>query len=126
MIPFGNETVTLIQRIELLVNEKKQVKYTRHIISGCSWKMSNQWSHVGAEMQRRTEVTCRIPHGNVTPVPGDYLFFGYIKDKITDTASLSEALAKNRANGAMRVASVSNNSLVGFPMPHVTARGDSA
>lgn len=126
MIPFGSETVTLIQRIEMLVKGKTQVKYTRHIISGCSWKMNSQWVHVGAEMQRRTEVTCRIPHGNITPAPGDYLFFGYIKNKITDTASLNEALAKHRANGAMRVASVSNNALAGFPMPHVIARGDSA
>lgn len=126
MIPFGNETVTLVQRIEMLLEGKTHVRYVRHILSGCSWKTNSQWANFSTEMQRRTETVCRIPPGNVIPNTGDYLFLGYIKDKITDTASLNAAVSKYRASGAMRVTSVSNNSLAGFPMPHITARGDSA
>lgn len=125
MIPFGDLTVTLVQRIEVITNGKTQIKYARHILSGCSWKMQDRWQLVGTEMQRSIDITCRIPHGSVMPTVGDYLFRGYLREPITDTKSVNEAIAKYRASGAMRVASVSNNAIAGMPMPHIAARGNS-
>lgn len=36
MIPFGNETVTLVQRTETVVNGKTQVTYQAAKLTGCS------------------------------------------------------------------------------------------
>ena len=124
MIPFGNEHVTLIQRLEIIINGKTDVRYARHILSGCSWKMKSDWRLVGTEMQRVTEVVCKIPPGQVTPSPGDYLFRGYMQEVIDSPHSLNKAINAHRVNGAMRVASISNNALASLPLPHIAARGD--
>lgn len=126
MLPFGNERVTLIQRIDILINGKTSVRYSRHILNGCSWSESEAWRNVGAEMQRSTEIVCKIPFDQVQPNPGDYLFRGYMQDLIEDAHDINNALKEYRKSGAMRVASVSNRALAGMPIPHITARGDSA
>ena len=39
MIPFGSETVTLVQRIEDTINGKKHITYRTAKLSGCSWRL---------------------------------------------------------------------------------------
>lgn len=124
MIPFGNQTVTLIQRIENNVNGKTQISYKRHYISGCSWTAKTSWQQVGTEMQRGTEIICRIPADQIAPSVGDYLFLGNMRGDISSTAAVNAAISQHRNTGAMRVASVRDNTLAGFPIPHIAARGD--
>lgn len=125
MIPFGNNTVTLIQRVETKENGKTKVTHEKHVLSGCSWKQKTIWRQVSnAEMQRGTEITCKIPPDQTAPKTGDYLFLGDVDVDATSTASLNAAIAAHHHNGVMRVASVSNNALPGLPLPHITARGD--
>lgn len=126
MIPFGYERVTLIQRLEVIINGKTDVRYVRHILNGCSWSANDIWRNVGTEMQRASEVVCKIPVGNVTPDTGDYLFLGYMQELVEDAKSLNKAIDTYRKSGVMRVASVSNRALYGMPLPHITVRGDSA
>ena len=126
MFPFGNQRVTLIQRLEVIINGKSEIKFVRHILNGCSWSACDIWRNVGAEMQRASEVVCKIPLGNVVPSTGDYLFLGYMQDLVEDVRSLNKAIDKHREEGGMRVASVSNRALAGMPLPHITARGESA
>ena len=38
MIPFGNETVTLVRRTEETVNGKTKAVYSRLTATGCSWR----------------------------------------------------------------------------------------
>ena len=126
MIPFGHERITLIQRMEVIINGKTDVRYVRHILNGCSWSANAIWRNVGTEMQRASEVVCKIPVGNVSPNTGDYLFLGYMQDLVENPHSLNKAIEKYRKSGVMRVASVSNRALQGMPLPHITARGDRA
>ena len=125
MIPFGNNIVTLVRRVETKENGKTKVTYAQHVISGCSWKHKTIWQQVeNASMQRGTEIVCRIPADQIAPKTGDYLFMGCVDVDATSTASLNAAIAAHHDNGVMRVASVSNNALPGFPLPHITARGN--
>lgn len=126
MFPFGNQRVTLLQRLEVIINGKTEVKYVRHILSGCSWNASDIWINTGTEMQRAKEIVCKIPVGNATPNTGDYLFLGYMQELVEDPKDLNKAIDKYRKSGVMRVSSVSNCALYGMPLPHFTARGDSA
>ena len=123
MIPFGNQLVTLVQRVETKVDGKTRVAYSRHLLTGCSWREKAIWQQVGTDMQRSVEITCRIPKGQIDPIPGDYLLLGDVAVDISSTAALNATIAAYYPD-AMRVASVSNNALAGFPMPHIAARGN--
>ena len=124
MIPFGNSTVTMIKRVEITENGKTKVGYKRYVLSGCSWKQKTIWRQIGTDMQLAAEVTCRIPLNQPAPVMGDYLFLGDVRLDITSVSSLNAAITLHRKTGVMRVASVANNALLGIPMPHIAARGD--
>lgn len=123
MIPFGNETVTLIKRVETVTDGKTAVSYKRYILTGCSWKRSATRFLNDTDAVRREEITCRIPAGQIAPEIGDCLFLGTPKLSISNAKTLSEALEKHRNGSAMRVTSISDNTRPGLPMPHVAARG---
>lgn len=124
MIPFGNQTVTLIRRIENKDDGKTSVSFKRTALTGCSWRMKTIWQQVGTEMQRGTEITCRIPPGQIAPNVGDYLFLGNVRADISSISSLNAAIAAHRETGVMRAASVSNHTIAGNPIPHYAVRGD--
>ena len=123
MIPFGNETVTLIQRVEAEENGRTRTEYAKRILSGCSWRKKAGWSQFDTEKHRSEEITCRIPAHNQRPNAGDYLFLGEIQEEITDTASLRAAMKAHAATGAMEITSLSDNARPGMPMPHYLAWG---
>lgn len=121
-IPFGNETVTLIKRVETQVDGKTRVRFAKHILVGCSWHRSAARIMGATEAVRTEEITCRIPEGRIAPEIGDCLFLGSVPEKITGSAELAEALHA-RKGSAFRVNSISDNTGKGKPMPHYAARG---
>lgn len=122
MIPFGNDTVTLIKRVETVVDGRTRVSYKKHILIGCSWKRSATRFLNDTDAVRREEITCRIPAGQMMPEIGDCLFLGTPKLTISSAKMLSEALEKHRG-GAMRITSVSDNTRPGLPLRHIAVRG---
>lgn len=122
MIPFGNETVTLIKRAETVVDGKTKVGYKKYILTGCSWKRSATRFLNDTDAVRREEITCRIPAGQMTPEIGDCLFLGTPRLSITNAKTLSEAMEKHKGS-AMRITSVSDNTRPGLPLRHIAARG---
>lgn len=123
MIPFGNSTVTLIKRTETEKDGKTAVSYKRHILTGCSWKRSATRFLNDTDAVRREEITCRIPAGQIKPEIGDCLFLGELRLNVSNTKELSEALEKRRSGGAMRITSISDNTMPGLPLRHIAARG---
>ena len=120
MIPFGNQTVTLLKRVEKQENGRTKVAHTAHVLTGCSWQRTAGWPQYDTEQRRTESVVCRIPSGNIAPAPGDYLFLGNIKAD-RDPAALMDAY---RATGAVRITSVNDRTAPGTPLPHYVARGD--
>lgn len=123
MIPFGNETVTLIKRIETVTEGKTHVSYKRYVLQGCSWKKSVSRTVFDSEANRNAEITCRIPAGQNAPAVGDCLFLGNLRLDIATSNDLAAALKANEARGAFRANFVSDNSRPGVPLPHFVAKG---
>ena len=123
MIPFGNEIVTLIKRTETVINGKTAVSYSKHTLSGCSWRRRATRFLNDTDAMRREEITCRIPVGQIEPQVGDCLFLGRLDIAISDAKSLVDALEKHKSAGAMRITSISDNSRPGLPLRHIAARG---
>lgn len=123
MIPFGNETVTLIKRVESVQDGRTHVSYSKHTLTGCSWRMRATRYKYDMETVASAEVTCRIPYGQKAPDVGDALFLGKIKDVITDSKTLAEALEAHKSTGACKVTAVSDNTRAGLPLPHYAATG---
>jgi hypothetical protein len=123
MIPFGNQMVTLIKRVESIDGGKTKVSYSRHLLIGCSWREKTSWYQAGTEMLRTTEITCRIPYDLPAPASGDYLFLGDVQIETDNVAGINKVLQAHSPR-AFRVASVANNALSGFPLPHYIARGN--
>lgn len=124
-IPFGADTVTLIQRMESRGEDgRTQVRFARHILKGCSWRHTERRTRYNETLEHGTEITCRIPVNNPYPRPGDYLFLGAIEQDFTSAAELSEALALYRDTGAFIVTSVKDNARPGTPLPHWAAKGE--
>ena len=76
MIPFGNETVTLVHRTESTVNGRKQAAYSVEMLTGCSWRRTRQWVRMGEVLTPADTVTCRIPADQTRPGTGDLLILG--------------------------------------------------
>lgn len=126
MIPFGNEVVTLVRRVESSANGRTRIRYRKQRLNGCSWRREMRWERNGQALERGEEISCRVPASQTAPRPGDCLFRGEISDAIANSADLSAALEAHRASGAFRVASVSDNAAGGTPLPHYAARGEGA
>ena len=119
MIPFGNETVTLIRRIETVADGKTSVSYTTEHLIGCSWKRARRWQREGESIVPYEGITCRIPAGQPAPHPGDLLILGNAAETVTTYAQYQSLIEKYAAtDGAFVAASVSDNTRPGWPMAH--------
>ena len=123
MIPFGHETVTLVKRIETVVDDRTRVSYEKHTLTSCSWRMRTVRNQYDMETVRSVEITCRIPYGQKAPNVGDVLFLGKVSDVITDSKTLADAIDAHRGTGACRITAVSDNTRAGLPLPHYAATG---
>ena len=123
MIPFGKETVTLVHRIERIVQGRTQVSYRSETLTGCSWQWSNQWIRVGEVLTPVGSLVCRIPADQTKPLPGDLLIHAQVTVTITSGADYNALVEHYRDSvGAMVVGSVADNAQAGCPLPHWAAR----
>ena len=124
MIPFGNETVTLVHRVQEQIDNKTQVNYERHLLTGCSWQRIHRYNREGDVLVPAEGVTCRVPVGQTRPNPGDLLILGNVAVVVNTGADFQSLIEHHRNNGgAFVVASISDNARPGMPMPHYAARG---
>lgn len=116
MIPFGDQTVTLLHR--------EGRGYRRYLLEGCSWQSAERKSMGDNAIIYALEVTCRIPEGQQMPEAGDLLILGKVKAAAENEIALIRLLDQYRQAGtsACRVQSVKNNAL-SAPMPHYAAVG---
>lgn len=123
MIPFGNETVTLIKRIEQTdAAGRKHTSYKKYVLIGCSWRKTTRWVQYDNARQLSIDTVCRVPAGQARPDADDYLFLGKIREKIIDTQTLRAAMAAHKGN-AMQITYVADNVCNGIPMPHYACHG---
>lgn len=122
MIPFGNETVTLIQRIENVALGKTVVTYKAVILTGCSWMRRTQAGMDNNAMIRAEYIKCRVPAGQTKPKPGDLMIAGEADVIVHSGADYQRLIEQYRdAEGAFVVESVSDNARPEMPMPHYAA-----
>lgn len=123
MIPFGNETVTLVRRIEAKVNGRTQVDYTVEVLTGCSWRRMSQRLREGEVIVPYEGITCRVPADQTRPHTGDLMILGNTEVTVESGADYQALIEQYRGtDGAFVVASVSDNARPGMPMPHWAAR----
>lgn len=117
MIPFGNKTVTLLH--------KGESGYTRHILKGCSWRMSAVHTVSDNMILHTIGTTCRIPAGQQKPFAGDVLFLGERDAEAASEIDIKRLIDTARGEGiaAFRIKSVRDNSLDGV-MAHYAATGE--
>ena len=115
MIPFGSRTVTLIHRAP--------DGYRPFILKGCSWKDTTAQALNGASVVHTMETTCRVPHGQQKPEPGDLMILGAVSESAGSEIELVRLMQRLRAEGSdvFRVERVKDNT--GAPMPHYAASG---
>lgn len=122
MIPFGNETVTLIRRNESVTDGKIHVSYSAHVINGCTWRRTTLQILNGTQTEKSVQTTCRMPPG-IIPRVGDALFLGTCETP-ANAVELAEMVESNRNNGAFFITAVKDNARPGMPIPHYAARGE--
>ena len=123
MIPFGNETVTLVRRVEAKENGRTAVRYETAALTGCSWRRTQRWSREGEVLVPGEGITCRVPAGQTAPKSGDLMILGDVAVTVTGGADYNRLIEQYRdSDGAFVVASVSDNNRPGMPMPHYAAR----
>lgn len=124
MIPFGNETVTLVQRIETVVNGRTTVTYDKQKLTGCSWRRTARIIRIDNALISEESIVCRVPAGQVKPKAGDLMILGDVNVAITSGAGYQQLIEQYRgSDGAFVVTSVKDNARPGMPMPHYAARG---
>lgn len=124
MIPFGNDTVTLVRRVETVNPEtgRTAVTYAREALTGCSWRRARRWQQAGETFLPVEAVVCRIPADQTRPAPGDLLILGDADVTVTSGAELQALIEQyGEGDGAIRVSSVRDNARPGFPLPHWAA-----
>jgi hypothetical protein len=116
MIPFGTHTVTLLHY--------DGKKYVRKVLSGCSWRSTNERVLSDASTAIVERTTCRIPPQYTCPVPGDLMILGKVNATANNEIALVRLMEAMRDQGkkAFRVQSVSDNSTTGI-IPHFSATG---
>lgn len=123
MIPFGNETVTLVQRIEGTVNGKKHITYRTAKLNGCSWTRTNSIIREGEVLRPAEGIACRIPADQTKPHTGDLLILGDVAVTVTGGADYQQLIEQYRdTDGAFVAASVYDGARLGMPLPHYAAR----
>lgn len=117
MIPFGNKTVTLLH--------KGVSGYTRHILTGCSWRVKAVNSISDNMILQTFQTTCRIPVGRQKPSAGDVLFLGERDAEASSEIDIKRLIDAARDDGvpAFRVTGVQDNSLNGI-LAHYAATGE--
>lgn len=118
MIPFGDQTVTLYH--------KGDQGYTRHILTGCSWRSthgSRMYDNV-LQADGTTTCSCRYPHTQQRAAEGDIFVLGTAQDTLTSGTQIAGMLAKYRDRGIFVCTAFADNALGGHPMPHYHARGE--
>lgn len=122
MIPFGTQNVTLIHRTAVIENGKTKTKYTNFILTGCSWKSSENTRTDTGAVRSVLKTVCRIPASQAKPEVGDVLILGEYLDSCENSADLANIL-ESCSGHAFKIASVADNSLAGV-MPHYAARSE--
>jgi len=124
MIPFGNETVTLVQRTETVTSGKTSVAYSTAKLTGCSWRRTSRMVRYDNALVHEEGVVCRIPAGQTKPKAGDLLIRGDAAVTVTGGADYQALIEQYRgSDGAFVVTSVADNARPGMPLPHYAARG---
>ena len=116
MIPFGNETVTMLHKLE--------TGYERYVLTGCSWRTSNEKALSIDAVIYTERTTCRIPSKYVRPDPGDLFILGEVMADAKDEIELVRLMESLRKQGmcVFRVQSCADNSK-GNVLPHYAATG---
>ena len=123
MIPFGNEAVTLVRRIEATAEGRTQVTYQTDALTGCSWQRTNSLVREGETLRQVEGIVCRVPHDQAKPHTGDLMILGDVAVTVTGWADYQGLIeAYKGTDGAFVVASVADNARPGMPMPHYAAR----
>lgn len=124
MIPFSNETVTLIRRTESTVDGKTQIAYETVTLTGCSWHRSVSLTRTGEAFERVETISCRSPADQTKPQAGDLMILGDVDVTVTSGIQYN-ALIESYADsdGAFVVRRVKDNARTGFPMPHYRSEG---
>lgn len=132
MLPFGNETVTLVHRSETVISGKTHVSYSKTTLTGCSWrrkrrirKSDNSRVNSDNAFLGGEEIICRVPAGQEIPRTGDLMILGEVAVTVTSGADYQGLIEQFKdAGGAFVVTSVADNARQGMPMPHYAARGE--
>lgn len=123
MIPFGSETVTLVQRTETSANGKTQAHYSTVILTGCSWQRKARMVRDGNALVSSEDITCRVPADQAKPKHGDLLILGSVDVSVTSGSQYQQLIEQYKdTNGAFVVGSVKDNARRGVPIPHYAAR----
>lgn len=125
MIPFANETVTLIHRSETTGTDgRHHASYSSVQLTGCSWHRTIQTQNDSAVHSAGERITVRIPANQTMPTIGDLLIRGSYSGTVTSGADYQGIIESMRSSGgAFLVQSVSDNSSSGSPIPHFKATG---
>lgn len=124
MIPFGHDTVTLVQRVETVTAGRTAVSWAVQTLRDCSWRRT-QRDMLGENGVLEMEgITCRIPADQPKPQPGDLLILGDVTVTISDAGDFQRLIEQYRGTGgAFIAASVADNARPGVPLPHWRATG---
>lgn len=125
MIPFGNETVTLIVRSETTDSSgRHHASYTNHKLTGCSWRRRTQRSREETVHKTAESITVRVPVGQTAPNVGDLMIYGEYAGSISNSSEYDGVIESMRpSGGAFLVQSVSDNTMSDSPIPHFKAAG---
>ena len=124
MIPFGNETVTLVQRVETVSQGKTTVSYTSAKLNGCSWRRTTHFVRDNNAIIPEESIICRVPADQTRPKAGDLMILGSQTVNVTSGADFQQLIETYRgSDGAFVVSSVADNARPDMPMPHYAARG---
>lgn len=124
MIPFGYDTVTLVQRTETVVDGLKQARYSRAVLTGCSWRYTLRNNREAEVIAPIDGVICRVPAGQAVPHAGDLMILGDVAVTVQSGADYQRLIERYRdSGGAFVVTSVADNARPGMPMPHYAAKG---
>lgn len=125
-VPFGNNTVTVIERIEARGNDgKTRVSYQLNTLKGCSWKPAKTRNLANREHGDSVRISCRIPaNGQRCPCLGDVMILGSVKQVPEDAQEVRKLMDESGMNGAFIVSLVKNNAMAGFPLSHFLVEGE--
>ena len=122
MIPFGTETVTLVQKVETQVNGRTSVSFSVSKLHGCSWRRTRIDNPNENAIPVSEGITCRVPYGQTKPNNGDLLILGDVTVTITNAGDFQRLIESYKnTDGAFVAARVTDNARPGTPMPHYKA-----